>query len=52
MPDIAKWFQERDISVLLYDPCSIGASDGEPRNNVSSLKLSSPAGELNPNLHA
>lgn len=35
LPDIAKWFQEKDITVLLYDPASIGASDGEPRNNVS-----------------
>jgi hypothetical protein len=35
LPDIAKWFQEHGITCLLYDPRGIGASDGEPRNDVS-----------------
>ena len=34
LPDIATWFQERDITVFLYDPRGIGASGGEPRNDV------------------
>jgi len=33
LPDIAKWFQENGITVLLYDPRGIGASEG-PRNDV------------------
>ena len=35
LPDIAKWFQEQGITCLLCDPRGIGASDGEPRNDVS-----------------
>ena len=35
LPDIAKWFQEHGITCLLCDPRGIGASDGEPRNDVS-----------------
>ncbi|KAK5657218.1 hypothetical protein OQA88_3276 [Cercophora sp. LCS_1] len=34
LPDIARWFQEHDITTLLYDPRGIGASEGEPRNEV------------------
>ncbi|KAL4770597.1 DltD N-terminal domain protein [Aspergillus nidulans var. acristatus] len=34
LPDIAKWFQEHGITCLLYDPRGIGASDGEPRNDI------------------
>ena len=39
LPDIAKWFQGHGITCLLYDPAGIGASDGEPRNDVSLLKI-------------
>jgi hypothetical protein len=35
LPDIGKWFRERDITCLLYDPRGIGASDGQPRNDAS-----------------
>lgn len=38
IPDICKWFQERDITCLAWDPRGIGASDGEPRNDVSSSR--------------
>ncbi|KAH7009245.1 Alpha/Beta hydrolase protein [Microdochium trichocladiopsis] len=38
LPDIAKWFQEHGITVLLYDPRGIGASEGEPRNEVDPLQ--------------
>ncbi|GJN75634.1 hypothetical protein PLICBS_009739 [Purpureocillium lilacinum] len=34
LPDIAKWFQEQGITCLLCDPRGIGASDGEPRNDI------------------
>ncbi|KAK3374836.1 Alpha/Beta hydrolase protein [Podospora didyma] len=34
LPDIARWFQEHGITTLLYDPRGIGASEGEPRNEV------------------
>ncbi|KAK2591731.1 hypothetical protein QQS21_010585 [Conoideocrella luteorostrata] len=34
IPDISKWFQERDVTCLAYDPRSIGNSDGEPRNDI------------------
>ncbi|GKT45838.1 polyketide transferase FFUJ_12241 [Colletotrichum spaethianum] len=34
LPDIARWFQEHGITILLYDPRGIGASEGEPRNEV------------------
>lgn len=43
LPDIAKWFQERDITCLLCDPRSIGTSDGEPRNDVSFVGLRLPS---------
>jgi hypothetical protein len=35
LPDIGVWFQEHDITCLIYDPRGIGASDGFPRNDVS-----------------
>ncbi|KAF4339768.1 peptidase S15 [Fusarium beomiforme] len=35
IPGICKWFQERDITCLAWDPRGIGASDGEPRNDVN-----------------
>ncbi|KAJ1338626.1 fumagillin biosynthesis transferase [Microdochium nivale] len=38
LPDIAKWFQEHDVTVLLYDPRGIGESEGEPRNEVDPLQ--------------
>ena len=45
LPDIAKWFQGQGITCLLCDPRGIGASDGEPRNDVSSaIPASSLAG--------
>ncbi|KAF5531536.1 peptidase S15 [Fusarium mexicanum] len=34
IPDICKWFQERDITCLAWDPRGIGSSDGEPRNDI------------------
>jgi hypothetical protein len=41
LPDLAKWFQGRGITCLLYDPCGLGASDGEPRNDVSRSNVNS-----------
>ncbi|KAH6632522.1 Alpha/Beta hydrolase protein [Chaetomium tenue] len=34
LPDIARWFQEHGVTTLLYDPRGIGASEGEPRNEI------------------
>ncbi|TVY37672.1 Polyketide transferase [Lachnellula subtilissima] len=39
LPDLAKWFQERDITCLLYDPRGIGASDGQPRNDIDARQM-------------
>ena len=39
LPDLAKWFQGHDVTCLIYDPVGLGASDGEPRNDVSSENL-------------
>lgn len=39
MPDIAVWYQQQGITVLLYDTRTIGASDGEPRNDIKPSKL-------------
>jgi pimeloyl-ACP methyl ester carboxylesterase len=33
------WFQQQGVTVLLYDNRCIGASDGEPRNDVKPAKL-------------
>jgi pimeloyl-ACP methyl ester carboxylesterase len=34
LPSAAKAFQSAGITVLLYDPRSVGASGGEPRNDI------------------
>jgi fumagillin biosynthesis transferase len=39
LPDIAEWFQRQGITVLLHDTRTIGASDGEPRNDIKPGKL-------------
>ncbi|KAI0975859.1 Alpha/Beta hydrolase protein [Xylaria arbuscula] len=38
LPDIARWFQEHGITCFLYDPVGIGASDGEPRNDIDARR--------------
>lgn len=35
LPNIAYSFQASGISSLVYDPRTIGSSDGEPRNNIN-----------------
>lgn len=35
VPEIAEWYQKRDITALVFDARTIGSSDGEPRNQVS-----------------
>lgn len=54
LPDIAKWFQEHGITCFLYDPRGIGASDGEPRNDVSFVKFTgtNPAGKALLNVYS
>jgi fermentation-respiration switch protein FrsA (DUF1100 family) len=39
LPDIAAWFQNQGLTVLLFDTRTIGASDGEPRNDIKPAKL-------------
>ncbi len=38
LPEVAEQFQLRGISALIYDPRSIGLSDGIPRNNIDPIK--------------
>jgi alpha/beta superfamily hydrolase len=35
VPDIAEWYQQRGVTALIFDTYGIGASDGEPRHDVS-----------------
>ncbi|KAJ0420835.1 Alpha/Beta hydrolase protein [Aspergillus carlsbadensis] len=39
LPDVAVWFQRHGLTVLLYDNRTIGASDGNPRNEIDCRKL-------------
>ena len=38
MPQVAEVFQERGINALVYDPRSLGGSDGRPRNEIDPSK--------------
>ncbi|KAI0853136.1 DltD N-terminal domain protein [Daldinia vernicosa] len=38
LPAVAEGFQTAGITVLLYDPRSVGASDGQPRNDIDPFK--------------
>lgn len=38
VPEVAEQFQLAGISALIYDPRSLGESDGEPRNEVDPMK--------------
>jgi hypothetical protein len=40
VPDIAEWYQKRGFTALIFDTFGIGASDGEPRHEVSRPGLS------------
>lgn len=40
LPDVAKAFQSSGITALIYDPRSIGLSDGTPRNEIDPMKQS------------
>lgn len=35
VPDIAEWYQKHGFTALIFDTYGIGASDGEPRHDVS-----------------
>lgn len=35
LPEIAEWYQKRGFTALIFDTYGIGASDGEPRCDVS-----------------
>jgi pimeloyl-ACP methyl ester carboxylesterase len=38
IPNVAEAFQKANITALIYDPRSVGFSDGEPRNDVDPYK--------------
>ncbi|KAI9651887.1 MAG: hypothetical protein M1831_007509 [Alyxoria varia] len=38
VPEVAEQFQAADVTALVYDPRSIGLSDGSPRNQVDPIK--------------
>jgi pimeloyl-ACP methyl ester carboxylesterase len=38
VPDVAEYFQKAGITVLTYDPRSLGLSDGIPRNDIDPWK--------------
>ncbi|KAL0930067.1 DltD domain-containing protein [Colletotrichum truncatum] len=38
LPELAEWFQHLGFNALIYDPRSIGDSDGLPRNQISPLQ--------------
>lgn len=35
VPEIAEWYHKRGFTALIFDTYSIGASDGEPKCDVS-----------------
>lgn len=39
LPETAENFQSLGYNVLLYDARSVGASDGEPRNQLSPYQM-------------
>ncbi|KAI9642740.1 hypothetical protein NHQ30_008471 [Ciborinia camelliae] len=38
VPQVAEQFQKHNFTALIYDPRSLGLSDGEPRNEVDPMK--------------
>ncbi|GME51606.1 related to DltD N-terminal domain protein [Neofusicoccum parvum] len=38
VPDVAEWFQSAGVNALVYDPRTLGDSDGLPRNDIDPLK--------------
>lgn len=38
VPEVAEQFQLANITALIYDPRSLGLSDGEPRNDIDPMK--------------
>jgi alpha/beta superfamily hydrolase len=38
VPEAARAFQNAGITALIYDPRSVGQSDGTPRNDINPLK--------------
>ena len=41
MPEVAEQFQAASITALIYDPRTLGLSDGEPRNDIDPMKQAS-----------
>ncbi|KAL8804452.1 MAG: hypothetical protein Q9182_002557 [Xanthomendoza sp. 2 TL-2023] len=41
IPEVAEQYQSHNITALIYDPRSLGLSDGLPRNNIDPIKQAS-----------
>lgn len=41
VPEVAEQFQKANITALIYDPRTLGLSDGEPRNDIDPAKQTS-----------
>ena len=41
VPEVAEQYQLANITALIYDPRSLGESDGHPRNNIDPMKQAS-----------
>ena len=39
LPEICEWYQKRGFTALIFDTYGIGASDGEPRCDVSDMPI-------------
>lgn len=46
LPDVAEWFQKGGFHALIYDPRSIGDSDGQPRNLIDPLQQAEDLSDL------
>jgi alpha-beta hydrolase superfamily lysophospholipase len=46
LPEVAEWFQNRGFHALIYDPRSIGDSDGLPRNQINPLQQSEDLSDI------
>lgn len=46
LPDVAEWFHAHGYNVLLYDPRSVGTSDGLPRNQIDPLQMAQDLSDI------
>ncbi|KAM7191817.1 Alpha/Beta hydrolase fold [Rhypophila sp. PSN 637] len=46
LPDIAEWFHAHGYNVVLYDPRSVGTSEGLPRNQIDPLQMAEDLSDI------